>query len=211
MNFQYERISPARLERDPVRRIFLYALVAVVLVFALLFATRAGAQAPDRPVLLVATPALSGFYRGAVMLVAPYKGGHVGLILNRPTPVTMAELFPDHEPSKAVKDPVFLGGPMHYTSIFALVRAEASPHANALELAPGVWLVIEGAGVDAVMEKDPNAARYFGGYVGWKPGELADEIRQGMFIVRPADPAKMFRPDTSTLHEELLQKGLVES
>ena len=72
------------------------------------------AQAQDEAVILVAQPGFRDLeYRQTVLIAAPVpSGGHVGVILNRPTRRSLGSLFPEHEPSKKVADPVYLGGPV---------------------------------------------------------------------------------------------------
>lgn len=163
------------------------------------------AQPLDKPVLVVALKNLdsSPGWARTVMIATPLGDAHTGVILNRPTRLTMAEVFPDHEPSKAVKDPVFRGGPHRSDVVIAVVRAEASPGMRSFELMPGVWLAWDAAVIDEIIEKRPNDARYYAGAVYWRPGELAEEIRKGMVAVYPADPAKLFLRDTSKLYDEL--------
>ncbi|HKX37242.1 MAG TPA: YqgE/AlgH family protein, partial [Burkholderiales bacterium] len=57
------------------------------------------------------------------------------------------------------------------------------------------------------IETTPNEARYFVGYVGWRPGELKSEIDRGLWSVVGADPEVAFRKDTEGLWEELLQQS----
>jgi putative transcriptional regulator len=54
-----------------------------------------------------------------------------------------------------------------------------------------------------VIETTPNDARYFVGYVGWRPGELKSEIDRGLWSVHGADLETIFRKDTDGLWEEL--------
>jgi putative transcriptional regulator len=158
---------------------------------------------------VVATPELQGAYKGAVMLAVPFEDGHIGIILNRPSQQFLPEFFPEHAPSKNVKDPVYIGGPVSQTTLFAVVPGE-QPHPTALELMPGLWLVSHADTIDRVIESRPNEARYFGGFVAWRPGELDDEVKKGYFVLRPADKAKALQPDTSGLWEDLhLKKGQV--
>lgn len=178
-------------------------VVALALAVAMVFSTRALAQ--DAPTLLVAPPEVQGGYAGTVLLAAPNGGGHVGIILNRPTQVLMGSLFPDHAPSKQVTEPAYFGGPVMSDTVFALVLAEKTPH-KAIALAPGAWLVFEAVGVDALMDVDPNAQRYYGGVVVWRPGELAEELAKGFFVKRPLDYSKLRRPDTTHLWDELSPK-----
>src|SRR5258706_1869190 len=76
-------------------------------------ALSAPAVAQDEAMMLIAHPAFRDLeYRQTVLLAAPApNGGHVGVILNRPTRRSLGSLFPEHEPSKKVLDPVYYGGP----------------------------------------------------------------------------------------------------
>jgi hypothetical protein len=95
----------------------------------------AQAQAEDA-VILIAHPAFRDIeYRQTVLVAAPVpSGGHVGVILNRPTRRSLGSLFPEHEPSKKVVDPVYYGGPFSRGALVALVRADSAPGAGSVML-----------------------------------------------------------------------------
>src|SRR5260221_7729508 len=88
------------------------AALRLAAVSLLLWAGAAVAQ-QEEALLLIAHPAFRDLeYRQTVLLAAPApSGGHVGVILNRPTKRSLGSLFPEHEPSKKVVDPVYYGGP----------------------------------------------------------------------------------------------------
>ena len=48
-----------------------------------------------------------------------------------------------------------------------------------------------------------NDARYYVGYIVWRPGELRSEIDRKVWNVVNASPDVVFRKDTSNLWEEL--------
>ena len=50
-----------------------------------------------------------------------------------------------------------------------------------------------GAAVDRIIEKTPNDARYFAGFVGWECGELAKELKDGYWYVAEPDAALLFK------------------
>src|ERR671914_2538837 len=101
-----------------------FALVSLALV-----STFASAQSQEEALLLVAHPAFRDLeYRQTVLLAAPApNGGHVGVILNRPTRRSLGRLFPEHEPSKKVQEPVYYGGPVLRGGLGALGGAGATP------------------------------------------------------------------------------------
>ena len=165
------------------------------------------AQAQEDAVILVAHPAFRDLeYRQTVLVAAPVpNGGHVGVILNRPTRRSLASLFPEHEPSKKVIDPVHYGGPFSRGALVALVRTNTAPGAGSVMLMNNLYLAFRANTIDHVIEATPNEARYFVGYVGWRPGELKAEIDRGLWAVQGAEVDMVFRKDTENLWEELQQ------
>jgi putative transcriptional regulator len=179
------------------------------LLFLVLVCGLARAQSQEEAILLVAHPAFRDLeYRQTVVLAAPAPtGGHVGVILNRPTRRSLGSLFPEHEPSKKVADPVFYGGPFSRGALVALVRADHTPGSGSVLLMRNLYLAFRANTIDHVIETTPNEARYFVGYVGWRQGELKSEIDRGLWSVMNAEVDTIFRKDTDNLWEELLQQS----
>jgi putative transcriptional regulator len=184
------------------------SLRALLILLLLALSGAAAAQSADEAMLLIAHPAFRDLeYRQTVLLASPApNGGHVGVILNRPTRRSLSSLFPEHEPSKKVVDPVFYGGPFSRGALVALVRATETPGAGSVPLMKNLFLTFRANTIDHVIETTPNDARYFVGYVGWRPGELRGEIDRGLWSVLDADVDMVFRKDTDGLWEELLQQ-----
>jgi putative transcriptional regulator len=164
----------------------------------------AQAQGTGKPLLLVASPELQGGYSRATLIAVPVGDSHLGFIVNRATDVTLGQLFPRHAPSAKVVDPVHIGGPVMADALFAVVRRD--PGADAAPLFGGLYLVAGAEALDRVIEKLPGDARFFAGFVGWQPGELAREIEAGYWLVTSADAALFFRRDTTGLWGELIQQ-----
>ena len=186
------------------------ALAATVLLigaaWAVLNASPARAQSAESgAVLLVASPNLvDAAYYHSVVVALPVEGDrHIGLIVNRPTRRTLASLFPEHAPSKAVVEPVFFGGPMSRSAVFALARGVAANGNGSVKVLPDVSLSINVNVVDKLIEEWPNDSRYYVGNVMWRPGELAQEIRRGVWNVLNADPDVVFTKDPEHLWDEL--------
>ena len=158
--------------------------------------------------LLVANPALRDIdYRQTVLLAAPGpNGGHIGVILNRPTRRSLASLFPEHEPSKKVIDPVYYGGPVSRGALVALVKTGATPGEGAVQMMKNIYMAFRVTTIDSVIETTPNDARYYVGYVGWLPGELQNEIDRGLWSILSPDVDVVFRKDMDNLWEEMLQR-----
>jgi putative transcriptional regulator len=181
-----------------------------LMAFLGLFAVAGSAGADgDEAIILIAHPQFRDLeYRQTVLIAAPApNGGHVGVILNRPTRRSLGSLFPEHEPSKKVMDPVFYGGPFSRGALVALVKADHAPGAGSVLLMNNLYLAFRANTIDHVIETTPNEARYFVGYVGWRPGELKSEIDRGLWTVTGANLEVIFRKDTEGLWEEMLQQS----
>jgi len=190
-----------------MRRLAVLAMLALACVPL----TKARAQESDRSgaVTLVATPRLiDPDYRTTVLLAVPIENNrHVGVIINRPTGRTLASLFPEHAPSKLVRDPVYFGGPMLRQAVFAVVHTDHTPGPGSIQMMKELFLATQGTVVDHIIEATPNEARYFVGFVQWRPGELRQEVDRGLWYVLDADPDLVFRKDPGSLWEELLRRA----
>lgn len=184
----------------------LYALLASL---SMCLAPVAKAADTDEAVLLVAQPRLeSALFGAAILLVKPIAdGGHIGFIVNRPTNMKLGELFPEHEPSKKVADPLFLGGPADFNRVFALVERHAAAGEGAMQITPELCLVAEANAVDHIIEAEADRARFFLGLVVWRPGELDEEIERGMWFVDEPDAKLVLRKKTDGLWEELVRRS----
>jgi putative AlgH/UPF0301 family transcriptional regulator len=175
---------------------------------ALVAPSATGAQTAgvhSHAVLLAAHPSLSDpVYSQTVLLAAPGPNGwHFGLIINRPTDRPLSSLFPEHKPSHSVTSVVHFGGPTAMHALIALVQGDSSPGIDALQISKGLCLAIGANTVDHIIETSPNDARYFLGWVVWRPGELLEEIRAGYWSVHHADMRLVFRSNTKDLWREM--------
>lgn len=178
-----------------------HALVAILLILG---ASISDAQELDKPLLLVASPDLKGPYNHTAVLVVPMGGQHIGFILNRATDVKLATLFPEHAPSAKVADPVFFGGPEKVNAIFAVVPR--NPGGTSVRLFGELFVTVQAEVVDSIIEQTPNDARYFAGFVGWRPGELAAELEAGFWYMADPDAALVFSDDTGSMWEALIKR-----
>jgi putative transcriptional regulator len=159
----------------------------------------------SQAVLLVASGKLAdSVYEKAVVLAAPLPdGGHVGIILNRPTGASLESLFPDQPATHEVAGPVYLGGPMLPTALLALTSRPPTGDSKFVTLMPGLVAVLDGESVDHIIETTPNEARYFLGLTLWEGDALAHEIDSGNWVVRPADAQSVMPTSTSDLWQLL--------
>lgn len=167
------------------------------------------AEPADESVMLVAKPGLRDRIYGATILITKPLGNgqHIGFIVNKPTPMTLGRLFPDHGPSQKVRDPVYLGGPVNVETLFVLVQRRDRPDSRSMQLTPDLHLVIESELVDRIIEAEADHARFFAGLVLWRPGELRAEIERGFWYVLDADASLVLRKSTAGMWEELVKRS----
>jgi putative transcriptional regulator len=186
----------------------LLALALVTCALAVAPARHGLAQDTDRPVLLVANPQLGAFYAHTVLIAVPIgRDQHAGLIINRPTERSLSSLFPEHEPSRKVVKPVYLGGPVMGNSLFAVVRTDEAPDAGSMPFIPGLFLVSHARTIDHIIETRPNDARYYVGFVAWKPGELEEELQRGFWYAMQPEAELLFRDNSDGMWEELVKQA----
>jgi putative transcriptional regulator len=136
--------------------------------------------------VLVATPRLEPPFGETVLLVLPVgKTQHVGFILNRPLEQNLGNLLPEVGPAKKVVDPVLFGGPVMTDIVFAIAPSPKDKDAEDKSVPAFDNLVVSASAqvISGILENNPNTARYLVGFVGWEPGELAEEIKKGFWYV----------------------------
>ena len=197
---------------DATRSTNIFNRILVLPLLLGLMVTAVHAAEEGEALILVAHPQLKAdaMYGSTILLAKPMPdGSSLGFIINKPTPVTLGQLFPEHQPSLKVTESVFLGGPVGTNMIVALVERHESPGTGFIRLSPDIFLAVNAQIVDGIIENDPGHARFFAGVVVWRPGELEEELKRGLWYEMEADTALVFRKQTAGLWEELAQKSAI--
>lgn len=164
---------------------------------------------------LIAMPGMAdeNFSRTVIYLCEHSKNGALGLVINRPTDITLKSLFEKVELSldrdELAQQPVFFGGPVQTERGFVLhekTGTEQGPYTSTLSIA--------GGGLEMTTSKDVLEALANGagprrlmvtlGYSGWSAGQLEEEIGRNGWLTVDADPKVIF--DTPV--EERYQRAL---
>jgi len=167
-----------------------------------------GIAQDEHNTVLVAKPHLldPNFRESVVVVAKAPNGAAVGVIINRPSTKSLAQILPGNDMLARFTEPLFFGGPVEPVGLFAVFRAEEPP-GEALRISGDLWLAIDPATVEQLMKHPPKRLRFFTGYAGWAPGQLGNELVRGDWWVLEADPDVAFRPDPSTLWEELARRA----
>jgi putative transcriptional regulator len=165
-------------------------------------------EAPLKGRLLVATPNLSdpNFDRTVILLLEHGEEGALGVVLNRPSDLDLAEPLPEWARAAALPSVVFIGGPVAPTAAVCLARVGACGGAPWWEqlLGPVGTLDLDADPDEAIPRLDE--IRVFAGYAGWGPGQLEGEIAAGGWFVVDADAADPLSPAPENLWSTVLRR-----
>jgi putative transcriptional regulator len=134
-------------------------------------------------------------FRESVVLVMNNIGpAPSGLILNRPTRIDVARLFPDLQALDQVDDKVYFGGPVSVTTVSFVFRSAIAPSQHAVRILEGIYLSTNLDLLHGLLARDRpmEGLRIFIGYAGWGPGQLEAEIARGDWALAPADGDDIF-------------------
>ena len=159
--------------------------------------------------LLVATPALldPNFADTVVLLLDVDEDGALGVVLNRPTAVPVAEVLADWRDVVAEPEVLFHGGPVSTEGALAvgLLRRPDDAPVGFREVFGQLGIVDLDTPVELV-DGTLEGMRIFAGYAGWGAEQLVGEIEEGSWYVVPAPPPDAFRSDTDDLWRDVLRR-----
>lgn len=171
-------------------------------------ATSAAAQTISNGTLLVASPELAdpNFARAVVLVLRADDDGAIGVVLNRPTNLVPATIFPELGDSLgAYAGNLFRGGPIAPTRLLYIVRGLAAATVGGPEVLDKVFLSIDDESLPdmARLADGTNELRLYAGHAAWVPGQLQAEINAGGWQVLPGTPELVFHTDPGSLWTEL--------
>ena len=156
------------------------------------------AQLDFRHHFLVAMPAMTDslFARALVYICEHNDQGALGIIVNRPTNLTLGELFAQIQApileSEIKKLPVHYGGPVQTDRGFVL-HDPIGDWQSTLPVNDKVGLTTSKDILQAVgLDKGPHNLLVTLGYAGWTQGQLEQELAQNTWLSVPASEHILF-------------------
>jgi putative transcriptional regulator len=134
------------------------------------------------------------FFGDSVVLVLNNLGpAPAGVVINRPTALTVAHLFPDMKQLAPLHDRVYFGGPVEFGSVWFLFRAARQPE-HAVRACEGIYLSASRELLLRLLARDKptDGLRIFAGHASWGPGQLEAEIARGDWKLSRAEPDVIF-------------------
>lgn len=158
--------------------------------------------------LLVATPALAeGVFARSVVLVLDHdEDGALGVVLNHPTPLPVAEVLPPWAGHAVRPDVVFQGGPVAVDSALGLAVTAAEGEPLGFRRLYARTGLVDLDAPPQVLAPELSSLRIFAGYAGWAAGQLEDEVRDGSWFVLDAAPGDAFSEDPADLWRAVLRR-----
>jgi putative transcriptional regulator len=139
------------------------------------------------------------FFQSVVLIVEHGEGGTMGVVINRPSGVTVAEALKNHFELDENGAMVYVGGPVERNALFIL-------H-NAGDLDTSEKPVLDGLFVGSSPETFENIVsraaegnddlkfRVYFGCAGWSPDQLEGELARNDWLVCPAELKYVFHPE----------------
>ena len=156
--------------------------------------------------LLVAGPALDdpNFHRTVLLVGEHGEDGAMGVVLNRPAPVTVAEAVPPLGELVSEGERVYVGGPVQPRAV--VVLADFVHAADVDDPVLGTVGFLPGT-IESADDVGPvRMVRVFAGYAGWSSGQLEDELGEGAWLVLPARVEDVFSADPERLWSDVLRR-----
>ena len=164
---------------------------------------------PRRGMFLLAAPRMADprFAQTVVLLLEYDETGALGLVVNRPTQLSLHDALVT-PPPKSAGHVVFSGGPVEHQRLIALLR---SPNAvgDAQHVFGDVYASASMETLRLMLERDEigTDVHAYLGYAGWSPGQLDAEIARGDWIVTPADAESIFDAPPGDVWRNLMRRN----
>ena len=143
-------------------------------------------------------------FRHTVVLLGEHnEDGAVGVVLNRPLNVTVAEAIPALAPLVGPAELVYQGGPVQPATPVVLAHVAEPGLLDVVAFGSVGFLVEE---VSPELRSQIHSARVLVGYSGWGPGQLEAEMERDSWIIEPALEDDVFTTAPELLWSRVLQR-----
>ena len=164
---------------------------------------------------LVAMPGMTdpNFYHAVMYICEHNDNGAVGIIINRPTTISLAEVLSDMKIN--VQDdivrhiPVLFGGAVHQERGFVVHRPKGAWRST-LSASEDIFITTSRDILEALaIHQGPKDVLVALGCCAWEPGQLEDEILKNIWLTLPANSHIAFEiPFESRYTEAMATLGI---
>ncbi|MEH6472172.1 MAG: YqgE/AlgH family protein [Halopseudomonas sp.] len=171
---------------------------------------KSATHAPAVGKLLVAMPGLnSPHFASTVILLVRYSAeGAVGLIINRPTRLTLANEFQGQVGEQQGRESLYWGGPMAMDRRVMLLEYLGNDQQRE-QLEPvfeSIYLANSRLQFQQLLKQEQPEHRFrvFAGYAGWGASQLEREIVRGDWLVLPGNAELVMQQDAESIWPQLM-------
>jgi len=162
---------------------------------------------PKKGRVLIAEPFMQGLYfsRSVILLAEHNSEESIGFVLDKPT-----DLYPDEliDNMRQFKGSLYLGGPVEPCMLnYIHTLGEKIP--GATKITDSIYHGGDFEMLVSLINKgvaNANNVKFFGGYSGWNPGQLQDEIDENSWVVTTIEDEKIMQSESENLWEETLSE-----
>jgi putative transcriptional regulator len=163
---------------------------------------------------LIAMPGMADdTFSGAVVYLCEHsEKGALGLVINKPIDITLANLFEkvdlSLEGSDLAEQPVYFGGPVQTERGFVLHEPQgddAQAFNSTLQVPGGLEMTTSKDVLEALSHgQGPKRVLVTLGYSGWSAGQLEDEIGRNGWLTVDAEPGIIFDTPVAQRYDRAL-------
>jgi putative transcriptional regulator len=150
----------------------------------------------------------TNFFKSVVLIVEHGEGGAMGVIVNRPSGVTVADSLKKHFDLPETGEMVYVGGPVESNSLFILHNADDLEDAET-PVIDGIFVGSSPQTFEDIVRRAADGDsemhfRVYFGCAGWGPQQLEGELARNDWLVCEASREFVFHPDPYEVWDLLL-------
>lgn len=147
----------------------------------------------------------ANFHRSVVFLCQHGKDGALGLIVNKPSEMTVGEVLAQMDLSASdpivAARPVYVGGPVASDRGFVLHTGDEE-YQSSFRVAQDLTVSTSRDVLDAIASgRGPTDFLFALGYAGWGAGQLEEEILANAWLNTPTDLGLIFHTEVSARYD----------
>jgi putative transcriptional regulator len=164
-----------------------------------------GGRGGASPHLLIASPYLQdpNFVKTVILMIEHHGEGALGMIVNRPTEMRVANAFrsPEIEWSGDPEEVIWFGGPVMRESCWILHEPVNHPNEgeNQIRILEDLVISTSAHALRRLTLHPPGKVRFIRGLAGWGASQLEEEISSGLWLTADLQADFIF----SFTHEEI--------
>jgi len=193
------------------RSLTAFASILLIGLFDLAGTGRAAQKGTDRARFLVARREMPDpLFRESVILMLPSMNPDVvvGLIVNKPTRITLGRVFSNDSTLKNQSDAAYFGGPVDIQAPSALFLS-SKPSPGAVQIVGDLYISYDSDFIKGMLQKQGEVrdVHIFLGRSQWTPEQLRAEMQRGAWYSEREEHSLIFNPKPENIWPDLIGRA----